>query len=124
MATAVAYCRHLLPLPPFAVWRQDFLRHRFEHLDVPVTRAGAGKEGPFPLGERTMASVAGGGWIASVHATREAGSWSGYIDFRSEDGREARTAEIFREESSVAVLERFDSFRDETLAAFLRSALP
>lgn len=124
MANALAYCRHLLPLPPFPVWCRDFLANRGNHLESigsdPPRDPG---EGPFPLHARRFRGEGGEEWVASLHVLRRGGGWRGFLRFDGPGGMTGRTAHVFREELPAEIQERFESFHPHTLHAFLRSAV-
>lgn len=119
-------CRDLLPLPPFEEWVSDFRSGRSAYVAVP---------GP-PMAPRTadgapvtvdLRSVRyhGEEWVAALALRPQDDQWVGHIRFHLHDAVSAyTTAEVFREPSPVEVRERFHSFDDRTLGAFLRSALP
>jgi hypothetical protein len=125
LALLVRYCRSLLPLPPFEVWREDLRSHPGEHFadleesaDVPTADA------PSTMEVRSL-EVHGQAWLAHLRSFREAGLWRGYISFEEEgSGRMHRTAAVFCESDAGELCERFLSFEHATLEAFLRSALP
>jgi hypothetical protein len=121
----VRYCRGLLPLPPFEVWREDLRRYPEGHFtdleesaDVPTADA------PSTMEVRSL-EARGRRWLAHLRSFREAGLWRGYISFEEEgSGRAHRTAAVFCEADAAALRERFLSFEAAALEAFLRSALP
>ena len=76
------------------------------------------------MGVRPMV-VQGRSWLAHLRSFRDAGLWRGYISFEDEgSGRVHRTAAVFCETGAGQLRERFFSFEDAALEAFLRSALP
>ena len=125
LALLVRYCRALLPLPPFEVWREDLRRHPEGHFadleesaDVPTADA------PSTLEVRSL-QVHGRAWLAHLRSFRETGLWRGYISFEEEgSGRVHRTAAVFCESDARELRDRFLSFEHQALEAFLRSALP
>ncbi|MDH5589905.1 MAG: hypothetical protein OEZ65_06930 [Gemmatimonadota bacterium] len=125
MATLVAFCQGLMPLPPFAVWLEDRDRHPADHLadrdeapDPPTAAA------PSTLDARDFRH-GGMSWVARLESFRDHGAWRAFISF-TEVGRPIthRTGVVFREEDPEALRERFHTFESTTLSAFLRSALP
>jgi len=123
LAVLVAYCERLLPLPPFSVWLRDLERHRPAHLrraSRDPDRAGEA----LPLETRSIRADERE-WWAVLSLVPRGRDWSGYISFHpAGDGRSFRTAEIFREPEADRVIERFRSFHESSLCAFLRSARP
>ncbi len=125
LALLMRFCRRLLPLPPFEVWREDLGRHPEAHFtdleesaDVPTADA------PSTMEVRSL-EVHGRPWLARLRSFREAGLWRGYISFEEEgSGRVHRTAAVFCESDAGELRERFLSFEHAALEAFLRSALP
>lgn len=120
-----AFCRTLLPLPPFEVWRDDFLRHRNEHLEA--TEAWTDmrdRTDPVAVELRTL-EAAGERWYATLNVRKDEAGWWGHIAFHTAGSSRAfRTAEVFRETEASAVRGRFRELDPATLAAFLRSVLP
>ncbi|RMH23175.1 MAG: hypothetical protein D6701_00565 [Gemmatimonadetes bacterium] len=125
MATLHRFCRRLLPLPPFEVWLADYDRYPLAHLgevlpspdadDVPMAVASA----------RRAVAHDGAAWSALLNTFRDGGVWRGFISFTLVEGeRVVRTADIFCEDAPEAVRARFEELTDDTLRAFLRSALP
>lgn len=125
LALLVRYCRALLPLPPFQVWADDLRRHPDGHFaDLEESVDGPTADAPSTMESRPM-SLHGRSWVAQLRSFREAGLWRGYISFQEEGSRRVhRTAAVFCEEGPGELRERFLSFEDTTLEAFLRSALP
>jgi hypothetical protein len=130
LALLVAHCRRLLPLPPFEVWLDDYLRDRAPYAEALDAVGAPRQETPVTVDVRTLEHE-GRAWVAGLALFREPVGWRGFISFHAEEsdpGRVAashpRTADIFHEDSSEAVRERFRSFTPDTLQAFLRSALP
>ena len=121
LSILVAYCRHLLPLPPFDLWREDVRRHPDAYRE---TRDPRWIRDPVTVDVRAV-EAEGGRWVASLDVRSDGDLWRGRITFRRPDHpRGYATAEIFREEGVEAVRDRFLEFDDRTLGAFLRSALP
>ncbi len=123
-----AHCAELLPLPPFGAWLEDFHLNRGAYLvdvEPPLAEGPAVPGGePVTVDVRTFV-VASAEWVAAlcVHPVEE--GWRGAIQFHRPPERDSvRTADIFREEHLTPVRERFRSFDEATLRAFLRSALP
>lgn len=125
LALLVRYCEGLLPLPPYEVWVQDLQRHPDGHYaDLEDSVDGPTADAPSTMGVRAM-TVRGRPWLASLRSFRDADLWRGYITFREEGSeRVHRTASVFCEEGPAALRERFFSFEDGALEAFLRSSLP
>lgn len=122
-----AWCADRLPLPPLAVWMADFQQHRAAHLaDEAPTEAGPRS----PDGTPVVVAVRhvrhrSKEWVGQLLVQPRDDRWEGAIQFHGDDdGHAWRTAPIFRERSVTEIRERFRSFDDATLAAFLRSALP
>lgn len=117
------FCCDLLPLPPFEVWREDFLAHRAAHLDEAEERSPV--PGPVTVEVRSFQDAAGTTWYASLDVVRGGGRWTGTVAFHSAGGgRSFRTGEIFREADAASVRSRFLEFDRSTLQAFLRSVRP
>lgn len=126
MGALVGLVLEHLPLPPFEVWRRDFEAHVRAHLDDEAPTPYAPRK-PRPVtGGRTTFALGDARWRAILKVYRSDDGWRGYLAFgvEGEDGVRARTAEIFREESAEDVTDRFTSFDEPTLQAFLRSVLP
>ena len=126
LETLIAYCRHLLPLPPFRTWCEDLRRNPLAHAEALATAPGpeAAPARPATLGVRTV-ERGGNTWDAGLRAFADGDVWRGYVLFRSRaTGRPARTAHVFREESPEEVRRRFMELAPATLEAFLRSSLP
>ena len=133
LALLVAHCRAVLPLPPFEVWLEDYLRDRTPYLEEGDAMGAPRREAPVTV-ELRRVEHRGRAWVAGLSLFHEPAGWRGFIAFHPEDadapeaahpGRaHARTGDIFREDSSEAVRQRFRSFTPDTLQAFLRSALP
>lgn len=125
MRTLLAFCERLLPLPPFDVWHDDVRRSPEAHLsDVDDAADAPTADAPVTVETREFL-VGARPWAAHLRSFRDGDVWRGFIAF--EDGaskRLHRTALIFRESDPVDVRERFMSFGDSALGAFLRSALP
>lgn len=120
-----AFCRKLLPLPPFEVWREDFLRHRNAHLEDGEAW-GDVRDRPDPVAvELRTLDAAGERWYATLNVRKDEAGWRGHIAFHTAGSSRAfRTAEVFRETDGSAVRRRFRELDPGTLAAFLRSVLP
>jgi len=118
--------RHLLPLPPFEVWVDDFHKARAEYATIPgpplAPEAADGQ--PVTVDVRPV-THAGDPWVAGLALRPLKGRWVGHIRFhRAADPTFVQTGEIFRAETPVEVRERFREFEDRTLLALLRSVLP
>ncbi len=125
LALLVRYCRSLLPLPPFEVWREDLRRHPDGHFsDLEESADAPTADAPSTLEVRSL-EVQGRAWLAHLRSFRETGLWRGYISFEEEgSGRVHRTAAVFCESDARELRDRFHSFEPQALEAFLRSALP
>lgn len=124
LALLVSLCEELLPLPPFDVWKADLLAHPDGHLrDLGDWAEAPAADRPATTAVRRF-SADGRRWVAFLRAYRVAGGWRGLIAFRDESGRVFRTAGIFHEPCPTELTERFATFDDASLEAFLRSALP
>lgn len=122
----VRYCARVLPLPPFEVWREDLASHPRAHRaeQQEADSVGPTADAPATLDERTF-ECDGYAWRARLRSYREADVWRAFIAFEGPwSGGPQRTAPVFCERDVWGLLERFDSFEDTTLRAFLRSALP
>lgn len=117
--------QQLLPLPPFHVWLRDFRAHRAAHLEgMEATPAGPDPASPVAVEVRNL-RYGGGDWYAALHLFRRDSVWWGFIRFSgAPDLTEVRTADIFREDDPEAIRDRFRSFGNDALQAFLRSSLP
>ena len=122
-----AYCADRMPLPPLAVWVRDFATHREAHIaDAPLLEAGPRSPdgAPVAVAVRGFRS-AGVERVARLVVRPRGEDWEGAVEFPTVgDGRPTRTAPVFREATVPAIRNRFDSFDDRTLEAFLRSTLP
>ena len=125
MSTLHAFCRDLLPLPPFDVWLLDYERHRL----APVS-AGLGWS-PLPAPTEPLAveirrlEHEAEPWQGTLEVYRGGNAWRGLIRFqRDGEGDSFRTGEIFCEQDLQALRDRFISFTAPTMSAFLRSTLP
>lgn len=121
----VELCLELLPLPPFERWRDDLERNPLPHLE---DEAWGRSPQPAPRATRadtrvlTYRDVL---WYASLHLYPHHHGWRGFIAFHSPQRPEPlRTADIFQEATAAQVRDRFRSFEEQTLEAFLRSVLP
>jgi hypothetical protein len=121
----VRYCEHLLPLPPFEIWRDDLLTNPRAHVDdLEDSAVGPTAAEPTTLDERTFL-FGGRAWKASLRSYRDAELWRAFISFEGPSTTAPhRTAPLFCERELWALLERFASFETAALQAFLRSALP
>ena len=121
----IGFCETLLPLPPFDVWERDLRAHPEAHLrDLDESPEAPTAEAPSTVEVRTF-DHAGSEWWALLKSFREASVWRGYIEFEDAgSGRVSRTALIFSESDPAALRERFLTFENAALEAFLRSTLP
>ena len=129
LALLVEECRKLLPLPPFEPWAQDYLGNRRSYLEEMDFGVGPRKSAPVTIDLRRLRH-AGQSWVAGLAVFHEPPSWRGFISFHPEEaeggaGHSARhrTSDVFREDHSEDVRDRFRSFGEGTLQAFLRSAI-
>jgi len=121
LAVARAFARHLLPLPPYERWIPDYLANRSAYLEELSIPSAPRREEPVAVALRHF----GDGWYAALLLSDAGAGWRGCIQFhRSEGVRSLRTAEIFRGERVEDIRERFETFDEGTLQAFLRSVLP
>lgn len=124
LALLAAWCGRVLPLPPYEVWLEDYRRNRDAYLETlgeaPATPTRAA---PVTVDLRTL-EHAGRRWYAGLDVFRADGGWRGVITFHAGEGRLHRTGEVFRGTDPADVRERFLSFDEATLGAFLRSVLP
>lgn len=129
LALLVEECRRVLPLPPFDLWAQDYLRNRRYHLEEMEIGVGPRKGSPVTIDVRRL-QHGGRSWVAELAVFHEPPLWRGLITFHLE-GIEGgaqhivrhSTGDVFREDHSEDVRERFRSFSEDTLQAFLRSAI-
>ncbi len=130
-ALLVARCRELLPLPPFEVWVEDYLRDPRAYLEeMESSAAGPAKTAPVTVDLRRI-DHGGRTWVAGLALFRAPTEWRGFISFHPEPTQPTdvvsaahRTGDVFREARADDVRDRFRSFSPDTLAAFLRSTLP
>lgn len=117
--------RHLLPLPPYHVWAEDYRAHRTAHLQgLDVDPRAPDPSDPVTVEVRSFRR-SDGEWYAGLSLFRRESVWWGFLAFSRGDGvTVARTADIFREERPEAIRDRFRSFGADALQAFLRSTLP
>lgn len=125
LGVLVEFCEAILPLPPFAVWREDLIAHPVEHLHELDDSADAPTaDTPSTVATRTF-RYGDSAWVASLRSFRDEVVWRGYIAFQDrEQGTVQHTAVVFRERDPAELRERFLSFDEAALEAFLRSALP
>lgn len=126
LAGIASRCSRLLPLPPFEEWVKDFHESRSEYASFPgppfAPQAPDGE--PVTVEVRTLVHGEQE-WVASLALRPADDAWVGHVRFHPQGSdRVFRTGDIFREPSPIDVRERFQSFDDRTLNAFLRSALP
>jgi hypothetical protein len=129
LALLVEECRRVLPLPPFELWAQDYLRNRLCHLEEMEFSVGPRKSAPATIDVRRLRH-GGQMWVAELAVFHEPPLWRGLITFHPEGAEGGAqhivrhsTGDVFREEHSEDVRERFRSFGEGTLQAFLRSAI-
>jgi hypothetical protein len=126
MATLLAYCERLLPLPPFDVWSADYNSHRLAYMEElarpPLTSVQAE---PVMVSVRGIQPPSEPTWYATLFVGHDGVDWRGHIAFHNDATEQAHgTADIFIEDQLDSIRERFDAFSDATLIAFLRSTLP
>lgn len=119
------WCARLLPLPPFDVWQDDYRRNPTPYREAAGEPAAAPtRAAPVTVDLRTL-DHGGLTWYAGLDVFRDGDQWRGVIAFHTGEGeRPHRTGEVFRGDSHAELRDRFLSFDDATLAAFLRSVLP
>jgi len=125
MSTLRAFCRELLPLPPFEAWQADYENSRAAHGSAGVERSPlAGPTEPVAVDVRRIEYEAEP-WEGTLEVYRGDDRWRGVIRFQR-DGEEGhfRTGEIFCEDDLQHLRDRFSSFTAPTMSAFLRSTLP
>jgi len=121
LAVARAFARHLLPLPPYERWIPDYLANRSAYLEELSIPSAPRQEEPVAVALRHF----GASWYASLLLSDSGTGWRGFIQFhRAESALSLRTAEIFRGERVEDIRERFETFDEGTLQAFLRSVMP
>lgn len=125
MQTLLSFCERLLLLPSFDVWYDDVRRNPEAHLyDVDGAPDAPTADAPVTVETREF-RVDGRWWTAHLRSFRDGDGWRGFIAFEDTASRRLhRTTLIFREADPVDLRDRFMSFEDSALAAFLRSALP
>ena len=131
LALLVERCREVLPLPPFEVWVEDYLRDRRPYLEeMERGVVGPGRGSPVTIDLRRIARE-DQTWVGGPYLFRESPDWRWFITFNPESDQTEepppalrRTADVFRESRGDDVRDRFRSFSEDTLQAFLRSALP
>jgi hypothetical protein len=127
MEELASACAELLPLPPFEIWLRDFHANRPAYLEIDVLGP-AGPEGPegAPVTVAVRSFLADGeAWTAELIVRADPPGWCGSLHFRrGESQAGARTGDVFRADRAEGIRERFRSFDDHTLQAFLRSSLP
>ena len=120
LAALVAFCDHLMPLPPRDIWEADFLAHPDAYLG-PSAKLEVAE--PFMVMECHL-EYRGRPWRAALEAFTLDGNWRGYIRFSEEGGHSVRTADIFCEAELNDLRNRFSGLDPASLSAFLRSVLP
>jgi hypothetical protein len=125
LATLVAYCETLLPLPPFERWCEDRASSPEAYLhDLDDSAEAPTAEAPTTVEARTF-DFDGTPWTAYLRSYRDETAWRGFIAFEERaTGRVHRTALIFRESDPTEIRDRFLDFAPVALSAFLRSARP
>ena len=125
MSTLRVFCREVLPLPPFEVWRLDYENHRVAHAGGRVEWVLLAEPmDPIAVDVRRMEHEAEP-WHGTLEVYRGGDAWRGLIRFQRE-GEEGqfRTGEIFCEDDLQDLRTRFNSFIASTMSALLRSTLP
>jgi hypothetical protein len=126
LATLLLYVEELLLLPPLEVWLQDRVENLEAHLrdEFESPQAYRRSSPPVTVESRGM-DMDGRRWRATLNLFRRDEAWRGFIAFNplGAEGK-VRTADIFRENDPEEIRERFLSFHNQTLQAFLRSVLP
>ena len=125
MSTLRVFCREVLPLPPFEVWRLDYENHRVAHAGGRVEWVLLAEPmDPIAVDVRRMEHEAEP-WHGTLEVYRGGDAWRGLIRFQRE-GEEGqfRTGEIFCEDDLQDLRTRFNSFTASTMGALLRSTLP
>ena len=125
MSTLRVFCREVLPLPPFEVWRLDYENHRVAHAGGRVEWVLLAEPmDPIAVDVRRMEHEAEP-WHGTLEVYRGGDAWRGLIRFQRE-GEEGqfRTGEIFCEDDLQDLRTRFNSFTASTMSALLRSTLP
>ncbi len=125
MSTLRGFCREVLPLPPFEVWRSDYENHRLAHVSAGVERSPLPEAmEPIAVDVRRIEHEAEP-WQGTLEVYRGGDAWRGLIRFqRDGEGGHFRTGEIFCEDDLQDLRDRFISFTAPTMSAFLRSTLP
>jgi hypothetical protein len=125
LTALLSFCESILPLPPFAVWAEDALIHRAEHLaDLDDSASAPTAAAPATI-QALRFDANGERWLARLRAFRDDELWRGFILFEGvTTGAVHRTSLVFCERGAAELCERFLSFEVRTLEAFLRSALP
>ena len=129
LSLLVQECRKVLPLPPFELWAQDYLDHRRAHAEEMEFSVGPRKGAPATIDVRHLQHD-GRNWVAELAVFHEPPLWRGSIKFHRQESAAGEqhiahhsTGDVFREDRSEDVRERFRSFNEGTLQAFLRSAI-
>lgn len=124
MATLRRFCSHLLPLPPFEVWEEDFRSNRAAYLEDDLEPPGfRGRHEPVTVEVRSLV-YRDRPWNCELRLFSDGDVWRGFMVFRSGRGPAFSTADVFCEMTPRDIRERFRAFAPDTLEAFLRSALP
>jgi hypothetical protein len=124
MATLHAFCRRLLPLPPFDVWLEDYEGHRLLYMQELAGIPHAPPD-PVPVAvELRNVPHEGEEWFATLNVVHDGEVWRGHIAFHTDTRATLHcTADIFCEESLAELRQRFRTFTPASLSAFLRSTL-
>ncbi|MEX0935450.1 MAG: hypothetical protein WD013_01010, partial [Gemmatimonadota bacterium] len=113
--------RRLMPLPPYEIWMRSYLDNRPAFLERLGIESAPDRQEPVTVSVRPV----GDGWYAALRVHRSTDGWGGSIRFhRTEGARAWTTSAVFRGEGVDDIRNRFRSFDDNTLRAFLRSVLP
>jgi hypothetical protein len=125
MATLRAFCRDVLPLPPFEIWLSDYGAQGVSDVGPELgSSSWAEPMEPVAVEVRRMEHEAEP-WHGTLEVYRGGDGWRGFIRFqRDGEERHFRTGEIFCEDNLQDLRNRFISFTAPTLSAFLRSTLP
>jgi len=126
MATLLAYCERLLPLPPYDVWVADYNSHRLAYMEeLARPPLAAVRAEPVMVSVRGIHPPDEPPWYATLFVGHDGVDWRGHIAFHTEAKEGVQmTTNIFVEDELDSIKERFAAFSEATLAAFLRSTLP
>ena len=126
MSTLRAFCRDVLPLPPFDVWLLDHESQRVAHVSSAGEWSSLATDPmePIAVDVRQIQHEAEM-WDGTLVVYRGGDAWRGLIRFQRAGGEgHFRTGEIFCESDLQQLRDRFNSFTVPTMSAFLRSTLP